>query len=213
MSNSSPKKSTLHEVTRFHYSDPGSHTIRTVFLCHASEDKTAAERIQLALASAGYKVFFDESLPPGGDYHARIREAIRECDIFIFLISTSSVAQGKFTLTELKFARERWPSPVGRVLPVNLDNLSTTEIPAYLTATTECSWLPVIWRQKSGPLQRRCYPATTRRSLSGPCCRHSADHLGARRWCVAFSVSRTKPQPPVPRRAAMRATCDPTAKR
>src|SRR6266478_1820733 len=114
-----------------------SHPMRTVFLCHASEDKTAAERIQLALASAGYKVFFDEeSLPPGGDYHARIREAIRECDIFIFLISTSSVAQGKFTLTELKFARDRWPSPVGRVLPVNLDNLSTTEIPAYLTATT-----------------------------------------------------------------------------
>ena len=114
--------------------------MRTVFLCHASEDKTAAERIQLALASAGYKIFFDEeSLPPGGDYDARIRQAIRDCDIFIFLISASSVAQGKFTLTELKFARDRWPSPVGRVLPVNLHSLPTTEIPAYLTATTMLS--------------------------------------------------------------------------
>ncbi len=126
--------------------------MRTVFLCHASEDKTAAERIQLALASAGYKVFFDEeSLPPGGDYHARIREAIRECDIFIFLISTSSVAQGKFTLTELKFARDRWPSPVGRVLPVNLDNLSTTEIPAYLRSPRPLP--PTGQRPLMGPLE------------------------------------------------------------
>jgi len=111
--------------------------MRTVFVCYASEDKPAAERIQLALAGAGYKVFFDEqSLPPGGDYHARIQRAIQTCDIFIFLVSSSSIAPGKFTLTELKFARERWPSPVDRVLAVNVQGLPPTEIPAYLTAAT-----------------------------------------------------------------------------
>ncbi len=108
-----------------------------VFLCHASEDKPVAERIELALSTAGYRVFYDEqSLPPGGDFHARIEQAILECDLFIFLISASSIAVGKFTLTELKFARKRWPSPIGRVLPVNLQNLPTKEIPAYLTAAT-----------------------------------------------------------------------------
>jgi hypothetical protein len=108
-----------------------------VFLCHASEDKPVAERIELALSAAGYRVFYDEQgLPPGGDFHARIERAILECDLFIFLISASSIAVGKFTLTELKFARKRWPSPIGRVLPVNLQNLPPKEIPAYLTAAT-----------------------------------------------------------------------------
>ena len=108
-----------------------------VFLCHASEDKPVAEQIQLALTTAGYTVFYDEqSLPPSGDFHARIRQTIFECDLFIFLITSSSITPGKFTLSELKFARERWPSPVGRVLPVNLQNLPAARVPAYLTAAT-----------------------------------------------------------------------------
>jgi hypothetical protein len=85
--------------------------VRTIFICYASEDKPAAERVQLALVAAGYKVFFDEqSLPAGGDYHARIERAIRTCDLLVFLVTPSSIARGKFTMTELKFARERWPN-------------------------------------------------------------------------------------------------------
>jgi hypothetical protein len=111
--------------------------MRTIFICYASNDKPAAEKIQLALVGAGYKVFFDEqSLPPGGDYHARIERAIRTCDLLVFLITPNSLAAGKFTLTELKFVRERWPSPVGRVLAVNVQGLPAAEIPAYLTAAT-----------------------------------------------------------------------------
>jgi hypothetical protein len=109
----------------------------TIFLCHASEDKPIAEPIQLALSSAGYEVFYDEnSLPPGGDYHDRIYRAIMQCDLFIFLISEASIAQGKYTLTELTFARKKWPSPVNRVLPVNLESIPTRDIPHYLTAAT-----------------------------------------------------------------------------
>jgi formylglycine-generating enzyme required for sulfatase activity len=109
----------------------------SVFLCHASEDKHVVEPMQLALASAGYKVFYDElSLPPGGDYHARIRLAIRQCDIFVFIGSKSSIAAGKYTLTELKFARERWASPVKHVLPVSIGGTSPSDFPAYLQAAT-----------------------------------------------------------------------------
>jgi len=112
----------------------------TVFLCHASEDKPVAESIQLALASAGCDVFYDEqSLPPGGDYQARIHRAIRKCDLFVFLASAASTTPGRFTLTELKFARERWPSPVNRVLPVTLGSLSPRELPGYLQASTVLS--------------------------------------------------------------------------
>lgn len=108
-----------------------------IFICHASEDKPTAEPIQLALAGAGYDVFYDESsLPPGGDYHDRIHKAILRCDVFVFLISKESISHGKYTLAELKFAREKWPSPVGRVLPVVLQSVPTQDIPPYLAATT-----------------------------------------------------------------------------
>ena len=110
----------------------------SVFLCHASEDKRLVEPIQLALASAGYEVFYDESsLPPGGDYHARIRDAIQQCDVFVFIASPASLTSGKFALTELKFARERWASPVNRVLPVAIDEgLKPRDLPPYLQAAT-----------------------------------------------------------------------------
>jgi len=109
----------------------------SVFLCHASEDKPFVEPIQLALTSAGCKVFYDEqSLPPGGDYQARIRTAIDNCDVFVFIASAASIAPGRFTLTELQFVRERWPSPVARVLPVATAGIKPQDLPSYLQAAT-----------------------------------------------------------------------------
>jgi hypothetical protein len=109
----------------------------SVFLCHSSEDKPLVEPMQLALASAGCQVFYDEqSLPPGGDYHARIRAAVNSCDLFVFVASPASITAGKFTLTELKFARERWPTPVNRVLPVAIGGLKPSDLPNYLQAAT-----------------------------------------------------------------------------
>jgi hypothetical protein len=111
--------------------------MHSIFLCHASEDKCVVESIQLALVGAGCNVFYDDqSLPPGGDYHARISAAIKQCDIFIFIASQESIAPGKFTLTELKFARERWPSPTNRVLPVAIDKINPKDLPPYLQAST-----------------------------------------------------------------------------
>ena len=108
-----------------------------VFLSHASEDKEIAEQIQLALVGAGIDVFFDaESLPAGGDYHARIRKAVKNTDLFVFLISNHSIAKGSYCLSELTLARERWPHPKGRVIPVRIGSVSFDQIPNYLRAVT-----------------------------------------------------------------------------
>jgi hypothetical protein len=50
-------------------------------------------------------------LPAGESYNDRIRAAIGESDLFLFLISPEAVAPGRYTLAELDFARERWPHP------------------------------------------------------------------------------------------------------
>jgi len=109
----------------------------SVFICHASEDKPAVEPIALALTNAGCQVFYDEqSLPAGGDYQGRIEAAIAGCDVFVFIASAASTAPERFTLSELKFARQRWPSPIDRVLPVAIGGISPSALPAYLQAVT-----------------------------------------------------------------------------
>lgn len=109
-----------------------------VFICHAHEDKAAAEQIHLALAGAEHTTFYDrESLGAGGEYHRRIQEAIERCDAFVFLLSRASIAKGSYTLTELKQARARWAHPTGRVLPVMVDTQCPIEsAPAYLREVT-----------------------------------------------------------------------------
>ena len=108
-----------------------------IFLSFASPDRLIAERIQLALSGAGHKVFFDEaSLAPGSDYNSRIRDSIRESQLFVFLISPSSVMGGRYVDTELKFAKIKWPKPWGFVLPVVIRPTDYSAIDPYLASVT-----------------------------------------------------------------------------
>lgn len=108
-----------------------------IFISYSTPDHAVAEEIQLALLGEGHDVFFDkDSLPAGGNYHARINNAIALADAIIFLVTPSSVAPGSYALTELKFARNRWPHPKGRVLPVRLLSTPWDKIPAYLKSVT-----------------------------------------------------------------------------
>lgn len=108
-----------------------------LFLSYASPDKRRAEAIHLALLGAGHEVFFDDaSLPPGGDYHSRIRTAIDESDAFVFLVSPHSVTPGHYALTELEFAKTKWRKPWGFVLPVMITPTEHNLIDQYLASVT-----------------------------------------------------------------------------
>jgi hypothetical protein len=108
-----------------------------VFLSHASEDKNISEQIHLALLEAGPTVFFDAaSLPAADGYDARIRRALNESDVLIYLISPDSVASSRYVRSELKFAQEKSPHPKGFVLPVMVRETPFDQIPNYLKAVT-----------------------------------------------------------------------------
>ena len=108
-----------------------------IFLSYASEQRDVAEQTKLALAASGHKVFYDRhSLPVGDEYHRRIRTAVEESEAFVFLISPQSIAQGCYALTELKYAREKWPDPRDKVLPVMVERTEYRHIPPYLKAIT-----------------------------------------------------------------------------
>ena len=66
----------------------GSHA---VFLSYASQDAEAARRICDALRRAAIEVWFDQSELRGGDaWDHRIRQQIRDCALFIPVISANS---------------------------------------------------------------------------------------------------------------------------
>ena len=108
-----------------------------IFVSYAREQHEVADRIALGLRNEGHTVFFDhDALSPGEDFDAKIREELAESQLFVFLISPDSVAPGGYTLTELGLARQRWPSPRGRVLPVMVVDTPFDDIDPYLRAVT-----------------------------------------------------------------------------
>src|SRR5438046_2924633 len=82
---------------------------RAVFLSYASQDAGAARRICDALRSAGVEVWFDQNALRGGDaWDATIRRQIKNCALFIPVISRTTHAreEGYFRL-EWKLAVDR----------------------------------------------------------------------------------------------------------
>ena len=62
-----------------------------VFLSYASQDAGAARRICEALRAAGLEVWFDQSELRGGDaWDASIRKQIKECALFVPIISANT---------------------------------------------------------------------------------------------------------------------------
>src|SRR2546429_9804416 len=86
-----------------------SESNKAVFLSYAREDAAAARSIAEALRGAGIEVWFDQSELRGGDaWDQKIRRQIRECELFMPVISASTQArnEGYFRL-EWKLADDR----------------------------------------------------------------------------------------------------------
>lgn len=108
---------------------------RAVFLSYASDDAEAARRIAEALRAAGIEVWFDQSELRSGDaWDQKIRREIRECALFVPIISanTQSRLEGYF--------RREWRQGVDRIqdmadgvpflVPISID--ATTEKHAHV---------------------------------------------------------------------------------
>src|SRR5262245_41343602 len=110
---------------------------KNVVLSYASEQRATAYCIAMVLRGQGLSVFFDrDHLQPGSGYDAEIRKAIDGASLFVFLISPQSIADGRYTLTELAFAQQKWAHPAGRVLPVVVARTDMRRLPPYLGTVT-----------------------------------------------------------------------------
>jgi len=108
-----------------------------IFLSYASEQREIATSLAHRLRSNGYKVLFDASdIMPSESFDAKINTLITQATLFIFLASEDSVLPGCYALTELRIAESQWPSPVDRVLPVIVDNISVEMLPSYIRSVS-----------------------------------------------------------------------------
>ena len=117
---------------------------KAVFLSYASQDAEAAQRICDALRAAGIEVWFDQSELRGGDvWDQKIRHQIRDCALFIPIISANTQArpEGYFRL-EWRLADQR-THLMGRsrafLVPVCIDNTPD------LDADAPDSFLAIQW--------------------------------------------------------------------
>jgi TolB-like protein/Flp pilus assembly protein TadD len=104
---------------------------KAVFLSYASQDADAARCICESLRAAGIEVWFDQSELRGGDaWDASIRKQIKECALFVPIISASTDArsEGYFRL-EWRLAVERshlMADDQAFLLPVLIDDTPET---------------------------------------------------------------------------------------
>src|SRR3954469_5836526 len=131
---------------------------RAVFLSYASQDAEAARRICEALRAAGVEVWFDQSELRGGDaWDGTIRKQIKECALFVPIISANTQArlEGYFRL-EWKLAEDRSHLMAkGRpfILPVTVD--ATPE----RNAQVPDAFLAVQWTSATGVEEARAFAA------------------------------------------------------
>jgi serine/threonine-protein kinase len=105
--------------------DPG----QAVFLSYASQDAEAAQYLCDALRAAGLEVWFDRSELRGGDaWDRQIRERIRDCRLFVAIISAHTEARDEgYFRREWKLAIDRTHDMAEHkafLVPVAIDDTS-----------------------------------------------------------------------------------------
>jgi TolB-like protein/tetratricopeptide (TPR) repeat protein len=138
---------------------------RAVFLSYASEDAEAAQRIADALRTAGVEVWFDQSELRGGDvWDHKIRQQIRDCALFVPIISehTQARAEGYFRLEwdEADQRRRMIAHLKAFIVPVCVD--ATKEKGAVVPE----SFLKVQWSRLTGGNTLAAYCERIKRLLS-----------------------------------------------
>jgi TolB-like protein len=101
-----------------------------VFLSYASQDAAAASRICDALRGVGVDVWFDQTALRGGDaWDASIRRQIKECALFVPIISANTQTR------EEGYFRREWNLAVNRMLDMADDR--TFLLPVVIDATID----------------------------------------------------------------------------
>ncbi|WP_156690310.1 sensor domain-containing protein [Mycobacterium sp. Marseille-P9652] len=131
----------------------------TLFVSHSSQDKAAIQNLLTSLRDAHQQVWVDEKLGGGDKWWRTILEQIRGCEVFVFALSTNSLAS-KPCQAELRYAealhRPILPVQVGPVDSMRVTPLAARQIVDYRNPTVDKGIQLVEavheLKEKAGPL-------------------------------------------------------------
>jgi TolB-like protein/Tfp pilus assembly protein PilF len=139
---------------------------RAIFLSYASQDAEAALRIADALRGTGLEVWLDQSALRGGDaWDALIRKQVKECALFIPIISANTQAR------EEGYFRREWNLAVSRTLDMTDDKAFL--LPVVIDATTDAlarvpeKFRAVQWTRAPGGKGTEAFAERVRQLLGG----------------------------------------------
>jgi hypothetical protein len=140
--------------------------LKAIFLSYASQDAEAARRICDALRAVGLDVWFDQSALRGGEaWDASIRKQIKECALFVPVISTNTQAR------EEGYFRREWNLAVSRTLDMADDRAFL--LPVVIDATIDVNarvpekFREVQWTHLPAGEASQAFAERVQRLLSG----------------------------------------------
>jgi TolB-like protein len=138
-----------------------------VFMSYAREDTDPARRIAEALRGFGIEVWFDQNELRGGDqWDAKIKRQIRECALFVPIVSANSQARGEgYFRREWKLAIERthdMAAGIPFLVPVVIDQTSEAR------ALVPEEFMRVQWTRLAGGLPTPQFVERVKRLIEEP---------------------------------------------
>jgi hypothetical protein len=79
-----------------------------IYISHASEDQARVNQLRDELEAKGFQVFLCEDLPAGSDWQKEIDRELKRTDVFVYCLSSASVARSGLYNDEFKAARARY---------------------------------------------------------------------------------------------------------
>jgi TolB-like protein/Flp pilus assembly protein TadD len=179
---------------------------KAVFLSYASQDAEAARRIAESMRAAGVEVWFDQEggLEHGDEWDRKIRKQIKECVLFLPLISahTQEREEGYFRI-EWDLAAERAQgiaSGVAFILPIVIDGtrepdalvpdrfrkVQWTRLPGGVITPELLARFLKLWSHRTGVISHQVSRAAAAESATPP---GTTRGPGWRRWSMAAVVS------------------------
>jgi TolB-like protein len=139
---------------------------QAVFISYASQDSEVAGRISEALRAAGVEVWFDQSELRGGDaWDALIRKQVKECTLFMALISANTEMRSE------GYFRREWNLAVSRMLDMADDQSFLLPVvideTAEVTARVPDRFRERQWTRLAGGLTLADFAASVVRLLTG----------------------------------------------
>ncbi len=110
-----------------------------IFIAHASEDKPLVRELYAKLKEAGYKPWLDEEdLLPGQNWREEIPKALKNSDLFIACLSSTSIRKRGYIQREFKMAMEimaEFPPGTIYIIPLKFDDCEIPELqPTFRTS-------------------------------------------------------------------------------